>query len=61
IAKACIFTGLKRIKERIMENWLYKGRGNGGNSVLGGGNPLGCGNPTGLWVLCGVSSQNWIL
>ncbi|MBX7241965.1 MAG: hypothetical protein K1X92_09470 [Bacteroidia bacterium] len=33
-----------------MENWLYKGRGNGGNSVLGGGNPVGCGNPTGLWV-----------
>ena len=43
-----------------MGNWLYKGRGNG-YPILGGGNPVGFGNPTGLWVLCGVSSQNWIL
>lgn len=33
-----------------MGNWLCKGRGDGGNSVLGGGNPVGIGNPTGLWV-----------
>ena len=31
-----------------MENWLYKGRENGGNPVLNGGNPLGFGNPTDL-------------